>query len=42
LAENKTILKKIGLGALAALGGAYLTRVAFGYLAKGIHLSADY
>ncbi|GBF35077.1 ferredoxin-dependent glutamate synthase [Desulfocucumis palustris] len=37
MAGNKKLtLKKIGMGALTALGGAYLARMAFGYLAKGI------
>lgn len=34
--KTKTILKEIGLGALAALGGTYLARMAFGYLVKGV------
>lgn len=37
MAGDKTvILKKMGLGALTALGGAYLARIALGYMAKGI------
>ncbi len=36
MAGNKTMsLKNIGLGALTVLGGAYLARMAYGYLAKG-------
>jgi len=37
LAKDETLLlKRIGLGAIAVMGGFYLARIAFGYLVKGI------
>lgn len=36
MGDNSIDLKKIGLGALAVLGGAYFSRVAVGYLAKAV------